>query len=154
MIPLFDSHDDAGIESSNGYEDDTSDSELTSYTDSDEDYSCSELESSTDESDEEGLKNEKKFIVFESMLDQLFINCKTCGSLCEIDKSSTGSMVSVKATCCNNHTFHWRSQPQLHNKPAGNILIPAAIVFSGGSYEPMKQFSHALNLNCKQRPVL
>ena len=144
-IPLYESDDDAGT--GNGYEDDTSESELTSYTDSDEDYSCSELESTSDESDEEGLKNEKKFIVFESMLDQLFINCKTCGSLCEIEKSSTGSMVSVKATCCNNHTFHWRSQPQLHNKPAGNILIPAAIVFSGGSYEPMKQFSHALNLN-------
>ena len=56
-------------------------------------------------------------------------------------------MVSVKANCCDNHTFHWTSQPQLHNKPAGNILIHAAIVFSGGSYEPMKQFSRALNLN-------
>ena len=134
-IPLYESDDDAGT--GNGYEDDTPESELTSYTDSDEDYSCSELESTSDESDEEGLKNEKKIIVFESMLDQLFINCKTCGSLCEIKKSSTGSMVSVKATCCNNHTFHWRSQPQLHNKPAGNILIPAAIVFSGGSYEPI-----------------
>ena len=29
----------------------------------------------------------------------------------------------------------------------GNILIPAAIVFTGGSYESMKQFSNALNLN-------
>ena len=56
-------------------------------------------------------------------------------------------MVTVKATCCYNHTFHWTSQAQLHNKPAGNILIPAAIVFTGGSYESMKQFSNALNLN-------
>ena len=81
------------------------------------------------------------------MLDQLFINCKTCGSICEIEKSNTGSMVSVNATCCYNHTFHWASQPQLHNKPAGNILIPAAIVFTGESYESMKQSSNALNLN-------
>ena len=133
-------------EETDGLADNTSDSEFTSNTDSDEDYLCSESESTTDESDEEELKNESKFVVFESMLDQLFINCKTCGSLCEIEKSVTGSMVSVKATCCKNHTFHWRSQPQLNNKPAGNILIPAAIVFSGGSYEPLKQFSNALNL--------
>ena len=86
-------------------------------------------------------------LLFESMLDQLFINCKTCGSICEIEKSNTGSMVSVKATCCYNHTFHWTSQLHLHNKPAGNILIPAAIVFTGGSYESIKQFSNALNLN-------
>ena len=76
IIPLCDSHDDAS--NSNDYENDTLDSESTSYTESDEDYSCSESESTTDESDEEGLKNEKKIIVFESMLDQLFINCKTC----------------------------------------------------------------------------
>ena len=144
-IPLPDSCEVAG--KSSGYEDDTSDSDLTSHTDSDEDFECSELEPTDDESDEEGLKNERKFIVFESMLDQLFINCKTCGSICEIEKSNTGSMVSVKATCCYNHTFHWTSQPQLHNKPAGNILIPAAIVFTGGSYESMKQFSNALNLS-------
>ena len=72
---------------------------------------------------------------------------KQCGSICEIEKSNTASMVSVNATCCYNHTFHWTSQPQLHNKPAGNILIPAAIVLTGESYESMKQFSNALNLN-------
>ena len=143
-IPLPDSCEVAG--ESSGYEDDTSDSDLTSHTDSDKNFECSELEPTDDESDE-GLKNERKFIVFESMLDQLFINCKTCGSICEIEKSNTGSIISVKATCCYNHTSHWTSQPQLHNKPAGNILIPAAIVFTGGSYESMKQFSNALNLN-------
>ena len=137
-IPLPDSCEVAG--KSSGYEDDTSDSDLTSHTDTDEGYECSELEPTDDESYEEGLKNERKFIVFESMLDQLFIYWKTCGSICEFEKSNTGSMVSVKATCCYNDTFHWTSQPQLHNKPAGNILIPAAIVFTGGSYESMKQF--------------
>lgn len=115
-------------------------------SDSDDDYICSEADTS-EESEGEDLKNERKFIVFESMLDQLFISCKTCGSLCEIEKSHTGSMVTVKATCCNNHTFQWRSQPELHNKPAGNILIPAATVITGGTYESTKQFANALNLN-------
>ena len=91
--------------------------------------------------------NERKFIVFESMLDQLFISCKECGSLCEIQKTHTGSMVTIKTVCCNNHSFKWKSQPELHKKPAGNILIPSAIVFTGGTYEATKQLSQALNMN-------
>ncbi|XP_046863251.1 uncharacterized protein LOC124456997 [Xenia sp. Carnegie-2017] len=116
---------------------------------SDEDYLCPETctDDESDSSDIEGtLNNEKKFIVFESMLDQLFINCKTCGSLCDIEKSTTGSMVEVRATCNKNHTHHWTSQPLLHNKPAGNVLIPAAIILTGETFEPMKQFSMAFNL--------
>jgi hypothetical protein len=101
--------------------DNTSDSEFTSNTDSDEDYLCSESESTTDESDEEELKNESKFVVFESMLDQLFINCKTCGSLCEIEKSVTGSMVSVKATCCKNKTIPFTGDHNPGDHNPGNI---------------------------------
>ena len=126
--------------------DDYSSSSDDEKSDSDDDFVSSELDTS-DESEGEDLKNERKFIVFESMLDQLFISCKTCGSLCEIEKFNTGSMVTIKATCCNNHTFQWRSQPELHNKPAGNILIPAATVITGGTYESTKQFANALNLN-------
>ena len=85
--------------------------------------------------------------VFESKLDQLLITCKECGSLCEIEKTHTGSMVTIKTVCCNNHIFEWRSQPDLNNSPAGNVLIPSAIVFTGGTYEATKQFSQALNMN-------
>ena len=52
--PLPDSCEVAG--KSSGYEDDTSDSDLTSHTDSDEDFECSELEPTDNESDEEGQK--------------------------------------------------------------------------------------------------
>ena len=97
--------------------------------------------------DVQTLVNERKFIVFESMLDQLFISCKECGSLCEIQKTHTGSMVTIKTVCCNNHSFKWKPQPELHKKPAGNILIPSAIVFTGGTYEATKQISQALNMN-------
>ena len=31
--------------------------------------------------------------------------------------------------------------------PTGNLLIPSAIVFTGGTYEASKQFSQALNMN-------
>ena len=56
-------------------------------------------------------------------------------------------MVTIKTVCCNNHIFEWKSQPDLNNLPAGNVLIPSAIVFTGGTYEPIKQFSQALNMN-------
>ena len=110
-IPLPDSCEVAG--KSSGYEDDTSDSDLTSHTDSDEDFECSELEPTDDESDEEGLKNERKFIVFESMLDQLFINCKTCGSICEIEKSKQAVwylskqpvVTTIPSTGHHNHSY-------------------------------------------------
>ena len=111
-----------------------------SFDEDDEDYVYSESGESSDE-DVQTLVNERKFIVFESMLDQLFISCKECGSLCEIQKTRTGSMVTIKTVCCNNHIFKWKSQPELHKKPAGNILIPSAIVFTGGTYEATKQIS-------------
>ena len=117
-----------------------------SFDEDDEDYVYSESGESSDE-DVQTLVNERKFIVFESMLDQLFISCKECGSLCEIQKTHTGSMVTIKTVCCNNHSFKWKSQPELHKKPAGNILIPSAIVFTGGTYEATKQLSQALNMN-------
>ena len=112
----------------------------------DEDYVYSESGESSDEN-VQTLVNERKFIVFESMLDQLFISCKECGSLCEIQKTHTSSMVTIKTVCCNNHSFKWKSQPELHKKLAGNILIPSAIVFTGGTYEATKQLSQALNMN-------
>lgn len=87
-------------------------------SDSDDDFVCLEPDTN-DKSDDEDLKNERKFIMFDSMVDQLFITCKTFSSLCDMEKSNNGSMVTVKTTCCNNHTFQWKSQPEL---PVGNIF--------------------------------
>ena len=50
-------------------------------------------------------------------------------------------MMTLKATCFSNHTYQWNSQPELHNKPAGDIFIPAASVITGSSYESTKQFA-------------
>lgn len=116
-------------------------------SDSDDDYTYLEELDTDEESEGEELKNQRKFIVFESMLDKLFATCRICGSLCEIEKSHIGSMVAIKTTCSNNHTYQWKSQPDLHNKPAGNILIPAATIMTGGTYEATKQFANAINLN-------
>ena len=139
---------DVGDEGNYDYvdKDDFSSEENEDENDNDQDYVYSESSESSDE-DVQTLVNERKFIVFESKLDQLFITCKECGSLCEIEKNHSGSMEKIKTVCCNNHIFEWRSQPDLNNLPAGNVLIPSAIVFTGGTYEPIKQFSQALNMN-------
>ena len=115
-------------------------------SDTDDEYVCSGAEDSC-ESEDEISNNERKFIVFESQLDQLFSSCKTCGSICEVEKIHNGSMVTVKAICSMNHTCKWTSQPEVNQVPAGNILIPAAVVFTGGTFEQTKQFARALNLN-------
>ena len=36
---------------------------------------------------------------------------------------------------------------EVNQVPAANILIPAAVVFTGGTFEQTKQFARALNLN-------
>ena len=128
-----------GDESSRKCEEDAADSDYVMSSEQDSDHS-------SNESANEELENEKKYIVFKSMIDQLFQTCKTCGSHCEIDEVTRGSMLIITATCLNNHIFSWRSQPELHGKPAGEILIPAATVITGGTYEPMKQFADGLNL--------
>ena len=48
-----------------------------SFDEDDADYVYSESGESSDE-DVQTLVNERKFIVFEFMLDQLFISCKEC----------------------------------------------------------------------------
>lgn len=148
-----DDDDIDGLDVDDGQDDDCNDGLCVSDDDlsfeedeNDEDYVYSESGESSDEDDQTPV-NERKFIVFESMLDKLFISCKECGSLCEIKKTNTGSMVTIKTVCCNNHTFEWRSQPELNRKPAGNILIPSAVVFIGSTYESTKQLFHALNMN-------
>ena len=81
------------------------------------------------------------------MLNEVLQTCKICDSFCETEHVNKSSMVTVKATCLNNHIFNWSSQPELHGKPAGEILIPAATVTTGGTYDSLKQFAVALNLN-------
>ena len=99
---------------------------------SDEDFVFSESEVASEASDDEGCgdNGERKFIVYERQLDKLLYICKTCNSLCDIEKSVTGSLVTVTTICPNNHISKWSSQPVIGELPEGNLLISAAILFS------------------------
>ena len=91
--------------------------------------------------------NKKKFIVFENELLKLFKFCQQCGSPTDTTTMiQHGSMVTVKTSCMSGHTVTWKSQPQVKGTAAGNLLITAAIVFSGNTYKHAADFAKHLNL--------
>ena len=59
-------------------------------------------------------------------------------------------MVTIAASCINGHTFSWLSQPIISGSAAGNLLIPASILFSGNTYKHIADFAKYLNLELIQ----
>ena len=112
-------------------------------------FHCSGVDWS-DDSDEEDIiddsvprpAQERKFIVFESSLDQLIgkINCLICGKpQSDIKKFLLGSMLRVRTECLDCHTtmLTWNSQPLIGHMPSGNLLCTAATLFSGETFQHM-----------------
>lgn len=77
---------------------------------------------------------ERQFLVSESSLLELLNKCKVCGQdTCATIKRFVGTMILVDVQCCQGHDYTWRSQ-SMHNAMSwGNLLLSAAILFSGGS---------------------
>jgi len=77
---------------------------------------------------------ERKYVVFESCIRQLFLLCFLCLSPCRIFvRRLCGSFVSVEQQCSRGHVYHWDSQPCHGSLPYGNLLLSATIFFSGVS---------------------
>ena len=78
---------------------------------------------------------DRKYVVFESMLDDLFklARCPLCNtSIKNVTKCSMGTSLHCTLKCELDHTVtEWKSQPLLGKLPAFNLLISAAIFFSG-----------------------
>ncbi|XP_076072086.1 uncharacterized protein LOC143043791 [Mytilus galloprovincialis] len=76
---------------------------------------------------------EKKFIVCEDQLMDLFKICpKCCGSANASIAHTVGTLIKVNVTCelCQ-HSYSWYSQPFLGSVPAGNLAVSSAILYSG-----------------------
>ena len=123
-----------------------SDSEVLESSESE--YFPSDSEGSeNDDDNSQTLPKQKKFIVFENELLKLFKFCQQCGSPTDTTTMiQHGSMVTVKTSCMSGHTVTWKSQPQVKGTAAGNLLITAAIVFSGNTYKHAADFAKHLNL--------
>ena len=91
--------------------------------------------------------NDEKYILFESCLDQLFTICKFCRSpVAEVKKFRDGSSLRVSVICINHCSYTWASQPSASGLAIGNLLVAAAILFSGMTYQRFVQWSSLLNL--------
>ncbi|ELT87456.1 hypothetical protein CAPTEDRAFT_113107 [Capitella teleta] len=73
--------------------------------------------------------------------------CPDCGSpVVGQKKSYTGSMATYVLHCHNGCTVRWNSQPKVDREPLGNILIAAAILFTGLTFKRMSDWAAALKL--------
>ncbi|XP_057291883.1 uncharacterized protein LOC130614472 [Hydractinia symbiolongicarpus] len=94
------------------------------------------------EEDKIDLIKAKKFVVYESMLEQLFsfVRCPECNSSVTVEKSHVGTSMHCKFTCLlHTHVFKWNTQPLLGKLPAFNLLLSATIFFSGETYDRIRK---------------
>lgn len=94
--------------------------------------------------------NQPKFIVFWTALQTLlaWIHCPSCGSNDIITSrkmaAGYGSLLRIDIFCesCGKFT-NWKSQPYINDYPAGNVLLSAAILFSGSlTSKVLRVFKH------------
>ncbi|XP_071986321.1 uncharacterized protein [Engystomops pustulosus] len=102
---------------------------------------------------EKNMALERKFLVFESCLDDLFykLPCQF-GDGCrapivELQKYIDGTFLSVNGLCDKGHRFHlWNSQPFTKNIAVGNLLCASAVLFSGSSFGKVQEMSRLMGL--------
>ena len=88
-----------------------------------------------------------KFLVFWSCLLPLFRVCQTCLQDATVTKVfTTGSALVVSLLCKNNHSTEWRSQPRIKQMNAGNVLLAAAVLYSGNTFARIKEMMNIANV--------
>ena len=90
------------------------------------------------------VSGETKFIIYKSCLEKLFPQeCKYCGYPMNsrgYQWKVTGTQVSVQQKCKKcSCVWDWSSQPFTGTMPWGNLIVSAAIFFSGSS--PVKSIN-------------
>ncbi|KAM7297483.1 uncharacterized protein ISCGN_022634 [Ixodes scapularis] len=76
---------------------------------------------------------ERKFIVCASMLLQLLSVCRECLAPTHTSLKERGTLLHAVTVCVRGHKTVWESQPRINGKALMNLLLPAAITFSGAS---------------------
>ncbi|XP_068121942.1 uncharacterized protein [Hyperolius riggenbachi] len=101
---------------------------------------------------EEEYAKEKKYVVFESCLDELLFNMRCrqdycCEKIKEFDKHTVGSLLVVSGTCCRGHNLKlWESQPRVNGVGAGNVLLATLLVLTGSSFAQIKGLCDIISL--------
>ncbi|CAH3160182.1 unnamed protein product [Pocillopora meandrina] len=96
---------------------------------------------------------EKKFIVFFSCLMQLFEFCPLCTEPSTSEVSNVvGTLIHVTQKCLScSYARVWRSQPYIKKIPAGNLLLSAAILYSGSMISQTLRMLKILKVQCFSR---
>ena len=55
-----------------------------------------------------------------------------------------GSMLIITFLCAENHKTVWYSQPNLRGRTAGNIFLPAAILFTSNTFQRIKELMEVM----------
>lgn len=94
---------------------------------------------------------ERKWIVNESHLLQLFKTCPKCSSaITETTITTRGSQIRIHWTC-GNHSGDWQSCPDRRRMPENNLLICASVVFTGSTHTDLADWATLLNVPIPQR---
>ncbi|XP_073721471.1 uncharacterized protein [Misgurnus anguillicaudatus] len=92
---------------------------------------------------------ERRWIVNESKLMELFQKCTTCGApMCDLNQtiSHFGSRININWQCSNGHIGQWESCPNIRGMGENNLLTAAATLFTGSTYTDIADWAGLLNL--------
>ena len=88
--------------------------------------------------------------MYKSHLLSLFTACRSCHQYCDAEVAKQiGTFIRVRQHCSHcGHEWTWNSQPFIKDIPAGNILLSAAILFSGCTPGKVLHFLNCLQVAC------
>lgn len=113
-------------------------------------YFVTSLYHHRDDPEELPPQNEIKYLVFRSHLLSLFAACRSCHQLCTSKvNQQIGTYISIKQSCSYcGYEWTWHSQPFIKDRPAGNILLSASILFTGSTPTKVLHLLKCLQVAC------
>ena len=98
--------------------------------------------------------SEPKFLVFWSCLASLFQFCFACFHQVTITRViKRATLLVVHTKCPNKHIHKWQSQPTINGSGARNMLLSAAILFSGNTYVQISEMFNMLKVEMFSEPM-
>lgn len=97
---------------------------------------------------------ERKWMVNESKLMELFQKCTICGvAMCDLNQNikTFASRIQITWKCNNGHTGEWESCPNTRGMAENNLLSAAATLFTGATYTDIADWAGLLNLQLPQK---